>query len=319
MSLNDSTISESMPLQQPIIVINNHVSQAPVGQPAVQNNVSKSEIEKWSHRIKITSWIMIAIGAFSAVNMVFCHLNARAISAKIFKGGMHTDWNGKDTMSAENGDELLSRDEFALYDVFKGFAFYGILLGVSLACAGCKSLMATKANSASFTRRAIRCTACKVFFLVVFTFLMHGKGKEMKAILARHQPHPHPPHPTPHPTFDRELFIANETNAEKPESFLEPKIVNESPEEPESFQIANETSEEKSEIIVDPKPEFTHHKEHHKRHGMRCPFPAILFFNFIAHFYFMRKLRRAQEDFVAAGGELVPVETACDSCPFSKE
>lgn len=185
MSLNDSTLSET---QQPVIVINNHLYQAPSGQPVVDNQPSKSEIDKWAHRIKITSWTMIAIGAFSALNMVFCSLNARSISGKIFKGGMHTDWNGKDPLPEQNGDEPLSRDEFALYDVFKGFAFYGILLGVSLACAGCKSLMATKANSPAFTHRAIRCTACKVFFLVVFTVLMHGKGKEMKAILQRHQP-----------------------------------------------------------------------------------------------------------------------------------
>lgn len=286
-------------LVQPTIIINNHVQQQsqpdqPVAQP------SEEEVHKWGKRVRITSWIYVAVGVIGTLGSIHGWFNARFISNAILYG-MKPKHN-----EAPQEDRPMTRDEFAVYDIFSILSVLCIAFSIVLTRAGFKSLKATYAGSSKLTHRTLRCHVFRVLVLVAIIGYIHHRGKEMKAIAARHH----------HREFEgRKLAeefpveILNKTESANSTDKIEPAAV--PVEEPKVHHHKMKGDHEQN--AWENKEEF---QRHHKKHCCKCPFPAIIFFTTIAHFYFLRRFHRAQVDFEAAGGKLTashPCKKACRS------
>jgi hypothetical protein len=272
MSLNDSTIdttSESG-LTRPVIVINNNVQMAPQGTPV---QPSDELMESYRRKLKGVNWMFIAIGAFSKFAMIYSYLNARYITKMII--------HGKEYVPAADAP-FMSLD-FDVMEIFQSHTFYGIFLGMTLTFLGCEGLFVTKVNRPDATHKSNKRSAFKIAMVCIWTFIMHSKGKQMKALIEASKIESVEP-------MGRNLQAEITMPADDAETYM--------PDADSSFE-EEETG--------------SRWEQGKKKCNMKCPVPAILFFGFIAHFYWLNKFEKAQRDFIAAGGDIKPIE----GCPWS--
>ena len=69
--------------------------------------------------MKCTSGLLVLAGAIGSIAALFHSVHARKDASKIYKNATHDD------------SEDLSRDEFTLYDIFKNFCFFGLLMSLA--------------------------------------------------------------------------------------------------------------------------------------------------------------------------------------------
>lgn len=128
---------------KPQVIINNHIhpSHPTKGTKAQPSTV---EIETQGKRLKITAWILIAIGSICALNCIWGGFHARTLTEKILSGEFHKGswWNHHQASKFEL-PETIDRDEFALYDTIKTLCFFGIVLSMLIIRTGKKALVAT--------------------------------------------------------------------------------------------------------------------------------------------------------------------------------
>jgi len=292
MSLNDSTaqVYEALPQPaQPVIVINNHV--APSGSAPVlpDNKVELENVNKWAHRLRITSWVALTIGVTSTLSMIHWFFTSRHITEAM----LAYEEDPKAWMMGQSKpvdpNAPVSHAYFALYDILKTWCFYGALFSMSLAGLGCKSLKASRVekHNSQFTHRVMKCGAFKVVFMLFMGMAMSHSSKELKAVVDSLKKKESVHHP-----LARQLSQWRHHAADQVEEPVEEPVV---PEE------APKEEAPKAKIM----PDFGYGKEHHhKRHG--CHMMSLIFAGIIGtHFYFLAKLKKAQKDAEEKVGQIV--------------
>jgi len=210
---------------EPTVVVNNYTIQKeevaqPVSQPAMASQVvfegaesvqapSSADVEYYGKKIKITSWILIAVGAVSAACCIHGGFNARHIAEKVFHPHPHPHphphGEGRPRPPHPHPhpehEQFLDRDEFVFYDVMKTMCFVGLVMSIAIACAGKKALWAVAMGTKkpNFSKKVFKKTLFRIGFIILCALYMHHQGKEAKAAIEHHKKlHPQP-HPHPHP------------------------------------------------------------------------------------------------------------------------
>ena len=184
---------------KPQITINNtvHIQK----EEEIQNEKpSPVEIDLWGKRVKITAWILIAIGAVSAINCAWVGLNARHITTKIISGEFHKRggwWRRHHHQQPQTHHKLpdtIDRDEFAIYDIIKTLSLAGIFLSMLILCTGKKALCAVWKQKPEFNKRVFKKSIFRVILMVLTCMYIHHHAQEAKAAYHRYRAR----HPLPH-------------------------------------------------------------------------------------------------------------------------
>lgn len=176
---------------QPQITINNSVHIQKEEDEVKKEEPSTSEIDLWGKRVKITGWILIAIGAISALNCAWVGLNARHMTEKILsgefkKGGFwkkkHHHFEKHETFKLP---DTIDRDEFALYDTIKTLSLAGVFLSMLILCTGKKALCAVWKQKPEFNKKVFKKSIFRVILMVLTCMYIHHHAHEAKAAYYR--------------------------------------------------------------------------------------------------------------------------------------
>jgi len=186
-SLNDSNISSN--------ISQHFVPVAPIAQVSAvasdkEEKITKAKVvvDHYSKRLRVTSKIIMVIGAIGALASIYHGFGARHAAEHMMHKHQPHNMTGPPP-PREDHNAPLSRDEFALYDIIQKVCFFSLIMSITLLCMGKKSLMAIWKKKPVFTRRVYKKNIMRIGLLVLSGAATHHFVKEAKHIVHHNEPH----------------------------------------------------------------------------------------------------------------------------------
>jgi len=170
---------------------------ASVDAKETQIHKAKEQAAHYGKRVRISSYILIALGAMTVVGSIWHGFGARHIAERIMdhkRPGPHPHGPPPPPQGEEDHDRrsrMMSRDEFDLYDIIKSVTFLTWMMGVAVLCIGKKSLCAVYRHKPEFTQKVFKKNIFRIGFLAFIGLIVHHYAKEAGRIIHHGRPHPH--------------------------------------------------------------------------------------------------------------------------------
>jgi len=84
-----------------------------------------------------------------------------------------------------NDNNMVNRDEFALYDLIKTLSFLGVMMSMAIVHMGCHGLKSIKmsAKKPKFAKQAFRRSMFRIALMAVLALIVHHHVKEVKDVI----------------------------------------------------------------------------------------------------------------------------------------